>query len=94
MSINPLQHLFGSYVKNHFRHGHAERAVITPAAAFNIKQYLESGEVKPDRLNEQPLCTTSFQWILSSSREPHSHVDRIKNFAGMITLLPWAGSLL
>ena len=78
----PSHNFFGSHLESPFPHSQAERAALVSAAAFRFKQHLETGELKPDRLNEQPLCMSSLLWIFNSSREPHSDIDQAKSFPG------------
>ena len=52
-----------------------ELAAVITLAALEFKFRLESGQIKSDVLNEQPLCMSSLDWIFYANREPGCGVD-------------------
>ena len=81
--INPFQHFFGSHIEGRFQHGQAERAAVISAAAFRFKHYLQTAQLKPDHLNDQPLCMATLERIFNCSRQPHSSIDKMKRFPSL-----------
>ena len=79
---NPYTHFFGSHIEGESPHSQAERAAIVSAAALHLKQDLENGHIKPDRLNDQNLCMTSLHWLFNSTREPHVGLDQMRRYPG------------
>jgi Choline/Carnitine o-acyltransferase len=58
----------------------AERAAIMSAAANHFKQQLDNGKLKPEHMNEEPICLDSLKWLFNANREPCVGVDTMQRY--------------
>ena len=75
--INPWGTFFGCHKNGPMTHTQSERAAIICLAALECKQDIEEGRVEQQKLNSQPLCMDSLQWLFNSYREPCLEVDKV-----------------
>ena len=73
--VNPFQHFFGSFTASGQQHSQAERAAVICIAARQFKRLVDRDLVKPDTLNEQPLCMSSLKWLFIATRKPGIGID-------------------
>jgi hypothetical protein len=72
----------GSHKLINIAHSQSERAAVIALAAFKFQQRLETGELEPDYLNEQPLCMRGHEWLFKTCREPRIGVDVMNRHPG------------
>lgn len=80
LPVNPFQHFAAGFRAECERStSQAQQAARIAAAAYEFKMRVNEG-LKPDVLNEQPLCMESVDWIFNCTREPHPHKDLVKRY--------------
>lgn len=80
--VHPTGIFYGSHLITSIPHQQAERAAVLATAALQFKTLLEAGKLKPDSLNDEPMCMESLYWLFNAVRQPRKRVDQILRSPG------------
>ncbi|KAJ5833041.1 Highly reducing polyketide synthase sdnO [Penicillium riverlandense] len=78
----PMSSFFASHHDNPTPQGQAERAALIATTAFRFKEAVEAGSLEPHWYFHIPSCTSSWDWLFNTIREPHLDIDQMKKYPG------------
>lgn len=80
-AIHPNTIFFGAHlVSPKVSHSQTRRAAIIAAAAFAFKERSRRGEIRPDDVYGDFLCTDSWKWLFNACREPRHGRDQMRRY--------------
>lgn len=72
----------GHRVNSESTQSQARRAATLSIAAFAFKERFEKGEIEPDQLYGENLCTETWKWLFNGYREPAHSFDHLRRYPG------------
>ncbi|KAL2441683.1 Highly reducing polyketide synthase sdnO [Exophiala dermatitidis] len=77
--LAPFMQFFFTHPLSDIEHSQSERAALIAATLIRYKRDLENGHIKPQYMDEQPLCMDLYKNLFSACREPRVGLDVFKS---------------
>ncbi|KAL2399110.1 Highly reducing polyketide synthase sdnO [Exophiala dermatitidis] len=80
--LAPFMQFFFTHPLSDVEHSQSERAALIAATLIRYKRDLENGLIRPQYMDEQPLCMDLYKNLFSACREPRVGLDVFKSHPG------------
>ncbi|KAL4814821.1 Choline/Carnitine o-acyltransferase-domain-containing protein [Aspergillus spinulosporus] len=80
--LAPYMTFFFTHPVTTARQSQAERAALIASTVIQYKFRLETGQIQPRHINEQPQCMDLYKYLFNTVREPTLGIDLMRRYPG------------